>query len=339
MSLQAAAAAIGAPEELVMRSARARSEASGTSVDDILAAWAGGTAAPTGSAAPAPAPADAAVTPEPEPLGAEEMVAEASAAPTPVEAAPTASAPAVIAASPVPETVTVDEAQNWDQVTAVRAAGLKERTKSVIPTWMVALFTFVPLFAVGYITVNSGGPACGDAGQLAVDFRNDLVNCDLTAYEGLGGPGAGEVNYVAIGSVVYGQCASCHGGNGEGGSGPQLSGGAVATTFSSCTDHITWVEIGSNGWSSEFGPTYGDTNTPIAGGMSAWAGTLTEEELVSVVVYERVVHGLLDQESVLEDCGLVTAEEDTEGEPGEEPASDDGGEEAPADEEAPATDE
>ena len=52
--LAAAAAALGVPEALVQRSAEARSKASGTSVDEILAAWAGGSSAPAGSA-PAPA--------------------------------------------------------------------------------------------------------------------------------------------------------------------------------------------------------------------------------------------------------------------------------------------
>lgn len=53
--LSDAAANIGAPEELVKRSADARSEASGASVDDILTAWAGGAAAPSDST-PAPSP-------------------------------------------------------------------------------------------------------------------------------------------------------------------------------------------------------------------------------------------------------------------------------------------
>ena len=50
--LEAAAAAIGAPAELVERSAAARAQASGASVDDILAAWAGGGSAPTSAAPP-----------------------------------------------------------------------------------------------------------------------------------------------------------------------------------------------------------------------------------------------------------------------------------------------
>lgn len=51
--LAAAAQAMGLPETLVQRSAEARAAETGASVDDILASWAGGEAAP---AAPATAP-------------------------------------------------------------------------------------------------------------------------------------------------------------------------------------------------------------------------------------------------------------------------------------------
>ncbi len=47
--LAAAAAAMGVPETLVKRSAEARARATGATVDDILAAWAGGAPAPTAS--------------------------------------------------------------------------------------------------------------------------------------------------------------------------------------------------------------------------------------------------------------------------------------------------
>jgi hypothetical protein len=67
MTLAAAASALGAPEAIVKRSAEARAKASGVSVDEILAAWAGGgtvtAAAPTATAAPAAVE----TTPSPEP--------------------------------------------------------------------------------------------------------------------------------------------------------------------------------------------------------------------------------------------------------------------------------
>lgn len=77
--LTAAATALNVPETLVQRSAAARATANGSSVDDVLSAWAGGApvAAPTPAAAPseeaaAPAPAE----PTPEPVAAPAPVAE-----------------------------------------------------------------------------------------------------------------------------------------------------------------------------------------------------------------------------------------------------------------------
>ncbi len=310
--LAAAAANIGGPEDLVMRSAKARAEATGTTVDAVLAAWAGGGATPATTAAtpePASAPESAgsvmeaaAAAPEPAPLAA-----PAASSPIP---APDGAQTRMVAAAPIPETVTIEESYEWDQVTTVRTAGIKERTKSVIPIWMLGLFTILPLFAVGYITVNSAGPDCGKAGQLAVDFRNELVNCDLSAYEGVGGGGGGPTNFIANGSATYATCAACHGANGQGGAGPALSGGSVLTTFSSCSDHVTWVTLGSAGWQAQFGNTYGDINKPVAGGMQAWGESLSEEEIRSVVLYERVAFGGEPLDTAIADCGLAAAPAD-----------------------------
>jgi len=98
--LAAAAAAIGAPEELVARSAAARAAATGTTSESVLAAWGGGAPAP---AAPAPAEAEdaAADTQVTEAPAASEPIAEVpvvSEAPSPVaqEAAPVViAAPAI----------------------------------------------------------------------------------------------------------------------------------------------------------------------------------------------------------------------------------------------------
>lgn len=310
--LAGAAANIGGPEDLVLRSAKARAEATGTTVDAVLAAWAGGGAVPAATTA-TPDPGSA-----PEAAGSVMEAATADPEPAP-EAAPAASAPVpapdgaptrTVAAAPIPETVTIEESYEWDQVTTVRTAGIKERTKSVIPIWMLGLFTILPLFAVGYITVNSAGPGCGKAGQLAVDFRNELVNCDLSAYEGVGGGGGGQTDFIANGSATYATCAACHGANGQGGAGPALSGGSVLTTFSSCSDHVTWVTLGSAGWQAEFGNTYGDINTPVAGGMQAWGESLSEEEIRSVVLYERVAFGGEPLDTAIADCGLAAAPAD-----------------------------
>ena len=76
--LTAAASALDVPEPLVERSAAARATANGTSVDDVLSAWAGG--APAEGAAPAPAPTEEQVAPAPAPV---ETSDEPSAEPVP----------------------------------------------------------------------------------------------------------------------------------------------------------------------------------------------------------------------------------------------------------------
>jgi hypothetical protein len=73
--LTAAASALNVPEPLVERSAAARATANGTSVDDVLSAWAGG--APAGPSAPAPAAAEEQEAPAPEESGAEPAAAPA----------------------------------------------------------------------------------------------------------------------------------------------------------------------------------------------------------------------------------------------------------------------
>ncbi|HJU52308.1 MAG TPA: hypothetical protein VJ815_08255 [Acidimicrobiia bacterium] len=93
MTLSAAASALGAPEAIVKRSAEARAKASGVSVDEILAAWAGGETV-TAAAPPPPAP-------EVEEAGA------AEAAPAPAPPPPTPMATPQVPS--LPETVEPEE--------------------------------------------------------------------------------------------------------------------------------------------------------------------------------------------------------------------------------------
>ena len=98
--LDAAAQVVGAPAELVLRSAEARAAADGVSVDDVLQAWAGGGSAPAPSSAPAPVPAPAAApAPAPEPAA---PPTPAPAAPVPSVAPAASPAPAAPPASPAP---------------------------------------------------------------------------------------------------------------------------------------------------------------------------------------------------------------------------------------------
>ena len=95
--LAAAAAAMNAPEELVLRSAEAKAQALGGTADDYLAAWGGGAAAPT-PAAPVP------VAPAP-------VVEETPAPPAPEAVPPPMETPvaAAVAVQPEPPVAVVEE--------------------------------------------------------------------------------------------------------------------------------------------------------------------------------------------------------------------------------------
>lgn len=95
--LTAAAQAMDVPEPLVERSARARAEATGSSYEDILTAWAGGEAVATAPDSEAPAE-----TEEPEPASEAPPEDTAPAEPAPAEPAPVpepAAMPAPVAAA------------------------------------------------------------------------------------------------------------------------------------------------------------------------------------------------------------------------------------------------
>ena len=97
------------------------------------------------------------------------------------------------------------------------------------------------------------------------------------------------------GAEVYSAagCAGCHGATGGGGVGPAFEGGAILETFSNFEDQIEWVRLGSEGWQAERGPTYGDPGKPVGGVgiMPGFEGSLSEEQIVLVVRYEREVLG------------------------------------------------
>ena len=307
--LAAAAKNMGMPESLVMRSAEAKAKAQGVTVDDLLREWAGGEAAtPTSTSTPTPS----------------EEAPAAEAAEQPVDVAVDADVPAPPAPGeveivhetiPTPDEVSASDAMEWDQVTTVAAAGLTERPGSVVPRWLLGLFIIVPMLALSYMFVNTDGLSCGESGLLGVSFDGALTNCDLSAYAP-GAAGGGQLAAAAFaeGQGLYSQCASCHGANGGGGVGPAF--GEVTATFSACSDHIEWVGLGSSGWPDG---TYGDTGTPVAGGMPGYDGVLTADEIAAVSMYERVAFGGEPLEDAAVNCGLVAADEGAD-ETSEEPA-------------------
>ena len=326
--LSAAAEAMGVPEAMVQRSAEARAKADGVSVEAVLAAWAGGDSAPTPAAVPEPAE----VAPMPEETPAEPVQPEPQPSePTPATlASPPTPEPPVVPERPVPATVRTDQAAEWESVTSVPTAGLKERTRTEIPTWLTSTFVVLPLIGLLYLLLFANGPDCGDSGLLAVDrATGEVVNCDGSPFEGRGAPG-GSADFLARGQTLYSDsqvaCSGCHGINGDGGVGPAFVGGAILATFPSCDDHVRWVQLGSAGWQAQVGPEYGAQSTLSEGGMPDFGDTLSDEDLRAVVLFERVRFGNIDLDEALVDCGLVIPEpegEETpagETEPAEEPA-------------------
>lgn len=313
--LAAAAKALGAPEAVVRRSAEARAKATGTSVEAVLAAWAGGGELPAAAPAPPPTqqapPGPTAATPPPAPpeLGAP------APGPAPVPAAATPAAEAgPIAPPPPPATVGPEQAIDHPVVVSVPTAGILERTVSAIPRWMAAAFLVLPAFGLLYLAGDGGAIECREGGVvLAADRVTGLPeNCDGSPFQGRGTAGGGGAQFLARGAELYATCAGCHGAGGGGGVGPALN--AVLVDFGACGTQIEWVTLGSAGWP---GSTYGDLAKPKKGGMPGFGSSLTPEEIASVVTYERVTFGGGGLDEVLVDCGLVAEEEAGEGAPTE----------------------
>ena len=277
--LDKVAEAKGMPAPLAKRSAEARAKKTGEPLEAVLAEWAGVDVASVATGA-APAAAAAAAAP-----------ASGSGA-TPEQE----TVPAI-------EDVEVIEAQDTPSTEVAAPAPALSKAGSY-PMWLAAAFVIIPLLAVTYILVAPNGPDCGVAGQLLVDESTGLaVNCDGSEF------GSSSVDFLAIGSGIYTQCAACHGADGGGGVGPAFSGGAVLATFPTgqCLDHVTWVALGTANFTEA---TYGATNKPVGGGgvMPGYEGALTPEEIAAVSLYERVQFGGQPLEEAEVDCGLVVPE-------------------------------
>ena len=166
----AAAAALGIPEAIVQRSAAARAEETGMTVDEVLAAWAGGGDIPP-PASPAPAEPEAAE--EPAAQADDSAVPAVTPSPTPTPVIETPAAALVTAAPSLPgkPPVLVGEADNPIAI-LVGAVGL-----------------FVALFLVGVV-----GPALPTDNPGA--RTSDLPYTETALH--------GQEIYQSVG------CASCH---------------------------------------------------------------------------------------------------------------------------------
>ena len=286
-----------APASLVQRSAEARAAASGSSVDDVLNSWLGGENITT-STPKEEAPVEEVVE------TVEEVKEEA-----PVEE--------VVETVVEKETVAAVVTKQIKTTTALinETMNIKVNPEVSLPRWLNLSFIIIPVFILIGLITTSNTQECGERGVLDIDRKSqEAVNCDGSPFEGKGVAATNSVNYVALGQEIYSgaaACAGCHGGGGGGGVGPAFIGGALYTTFPSCADHVKWIQLGSAGWQSEVGPTYGAEDKVSIGGMPGFQGKLSEEELNAVVVFERVVFGGGQLEEVLTDCGLNESEEDS----------------------------
>lgn len=321
-ALNQIAADTGVPAELLERAARARAAAQGVDVDALVAGWTGGeTPVPPASPEPAPAvapaeqPADTGAGKLPEALLRRSAAARAKREGRPLDdvlvemgLSPEGetSAPAAAEAA-APQTTAVEEEAAeekpaTEEPVAEEPVAEEEEPQPVLagfPRWLAASFIIIPMIAILYAGLAPHGPDCGTSGQLDVNpLTGEVQDC------------AGDASpFFSLGQSIYtAQCTACHGASGGGGVGPAFTGGAVLATFSSCTDHVEWVAIGTSDWPD---PTYGDTAKPAGGGgvMPGYQGSLSEEEIAAVALYERVAFGGEDLAVAEVSCGLVEGEE------------------------------
>lgn len=109
---------------------------------------------------------------------------------------------------------------------------------------------------------------------------------------------------LAEGEVIYGNCASCHGGAGQGvsGLGYAFTDGEIIKTFPNIEDQLRFVYFGTAEYALDEIDVYGDPDreggphlTGAQGVMPAQGveagGALTDYELLGVVCHERYVLG------------------------------------------------
>jgi mono/diheme cytochrome c family protein len=145
-------------------------------------------------------------------------------------------------------------------VPAFVQAGLSRKK---IPVWVLPVIAALPLWALSF------------AGTMQQPESEDIL--------------------LIEGEIFYSACAGCHGGNGGGGVGYQLSDGEVLKTFPEVIDMLAHVARGSD---AILGEQYGDPNRDGGahvsgargqGPMPAQTASLNLVELEIVVFHERAI--------------------------------------------------
>lgn len=307
----------GVPADLLERAARARANAQGIDADALVAGWAGGEvpAAPAPTAAP-PAATEPAAAAEsgagklPEALVRRSAAARAKREGRPLDEvlvemglSPEGETPAAAAVEPAAAPApAAPVAAAEEEPAAAEPVAEEEEPLAVFagfPRWLAASFILIPMIALLYAGLAPNGPDCGTSGQLAINpVSGEVQSC-----------GGDASPFFSLGEAIYeANCVACHSADGSGGVGPSFLGGAVLQTFSACADHVQWVTLGTQNWPDA---TYGDTGKPTGGGgvMPGYEGTLTENEIAAVALYERVAFGGEDIVEAEVSCGLVAGAE------------------------------
>jgi mono/diheme cytochrome c family protein len=140
----------------------------------------------------------------------------------------------------------------------------KQRKK--IPIWAMATLSLLPIWLFMYVR--------------SVTPTEEVVE----------GP-------IGLGAEVYSSnCASCHGGAGEGGAGRVLNAGQFWATFPRIEDALNWIYFGTEGYEAAGVSGYGDPNREggqhatrsyNGGAMPAQGGNLTDYEILAATCYIR----------------------------------------------------
>ena len=141
------------------------------------------------------------------------------------------------------------------------------KTRKKVPFWAMMALSILPLWLFMYVRSVTTPP------------------------EEASGP-------LGVGTEVYSNCASCHGGSGEGGSGRPLNEGAALATFPHIEDQLRFVYFGTAAYNIAGVDSYGNPDREggphLAGSfgpMPAWGalagGSLSDAEILAVVCHER----------------------------------------------------
>ena len=156
-----------------------------------------------------------------------------------------------------------DSQSDATETAVVAVIAAKERKK--IPVWMAPVALFLPIWA-------------------------------FMIWGTLEAPSYDTEGPIAAGGAVYAQCSACHGAGGGGGVGYQLNDGEVLKTFPDVESHVAWVVNGSSAAGTPYGNPDREGGQRISqnqGVMPNFAA-LESYEILEVVLYERVTHGLQD---------------------------------------------